>query len=137
MGSTLMITAEDTSLDRYTDAEGSSSWHDVSTPPSVFLSSTRNRTIRQYSGSDITTGDTIPTEECGKYPSISVSKHKSDFLGSFEDISTETLSDAQRLQAVPSGTFQKQSTMKIMKLKTEPTETPIKGDAEGHRAADV
>ena len=149
--STVVVTTDESSIDQYASAAGESSdsWCDVSTPPSVFLSSTKRLLPRQYSGSEVTTGDTVSTQDMVNRPSISVSKYHSEFLGSFEDISTETLSDAMRtsgmhrLQSVPSGTYQKQSkypsAAQLTKggVKLEPTATPIKGEWEHHRATDV
>lgn len=149
--STLVVSTDASTSEHYTSARGSSSdsWCDVSTPPSVFLSSTRRLQPMLYSGSDVATGETVSTDDIIQRPSISVSKYRSDFLGSFEDISTETLSDAarisemHRLQSVPSGTYQKQSKfptpakMERKEVKLEPTATPIKGSLAQHRASDV
>ena len=149
--STLLVSTESSTTDHYASAHGSSSdsWCDVSTPPEVFMSSTRRLLPRRYSGSDVTTGDTVSTNDVIQRPSISVSRYRSDFLGSFEDISTETLSDAMkasdmhRLQSIPSGTFRKHSKfptpakMEKKEMKMEPTATPIKGRWEQHRDPDV
>ena len=131
-----------------------SSWMDVSDVPPVLMSSTMHlgRTLQQYSSSTMSgpgTGATMSTDVLPK-PSISVQRDWTRGLGSYEEITTETLSDAMitqpgqalhRLVAVPSGVISRRSrrtptpkrrnqpTLKTppkREIKMEPTQTPIK-----------
>ena len=94
-----------------------SSWEDVSDVPPILMSTQLpgNRTLAQFSESTLSgpgTGATESTSEALPKPSESVRRDWTRGLGSFEEISTETLSDVMtrqpgqalhRLVAVPSG----------------------------------
>ena len=99
-----------------TDSESSSLFREV---PDVILSSTRhqNQTLQFYSAETSSEPDSlVPEHQEGQLPrpSVSVQRNWTTGLGSFDEITTETLSDAMvnqpgialhRLVSLPSGTI--------------------------------
>ena len=156
--SSLVISTTEDSVDQYQSLQGSSSksYFDVSTPPEcMMMSSTRrDQTLPKFCPeSDGSSFETVSTADLK--PTFPVQPYQS-FLGSFEDVSSETVSDAfknkeplQRLVAVPSGVIQRRSRVTPPKRRQHPNvrraqlpnletkATPIKKEGPSHHDVDV